>query len=159
MCLELPLGYQAGRHPCDCGSDWAGDPEEKVLHEWRFVGNRSVLPCSSLSVNKLLNRYPQVESEAKAMTKGCIEALYVKPSVGTSDCETIQNCSLETQQLRQGYHATTWTRAQDKTLGGADVMGSAAGKDRCHLVEQSGYAGELCRCFDKTRCHELYSTR
>ena len=24
-------------------------------------------------------------------------------------------------------------------------MGSAAGKERSHLVEQSGYAGELCR--------------
>ena len=30
-------------------------------------------------------------------------------------------------------------------------MGSAACKDRSHFVEQSGFAGELGRCFDKTR--------
>ena len=35
-----------------------------------------------------------------------------------------------------------WTRAQSKTLGSADIMGSTVGRDWSHLVEQSGYAGK-----------------
>ena len=49
VCIELPLRYHAGRrHPCDCGCFLSRQSEEKVLHEWRCVGNRSVLHCSSL---------------------------------------------------------------------------------------------------------------
>ena len=42
--IELPLGWEAGRrHPCDCGCRLGWRPKDKVLHEWRCVGNRSVL--------------------------------------------------------------------------------------------------------------------
>ena len=57
---------------------------------------------------------------------------------------------MDRQQQRQGHHATSWTRAQSKTLGGADDVGSTVGHDRSHLAEQVEYAGKCCRSADKT---------
>ena len=49
-----------------------------------------------------------------------------------NDC----GCRLGWRPVMQGHHATGWTRAESKTLVGADVMVSTVGKDRSHLVEQ-----------------------
>ena len=93
MCIELPLGYQAGRrHPRDGGCMTGqeirrqGAPRVEVCWQWvlasQFVSGRLTQATVSLS---------SAESEAKTMTKGCIEALYVKHLLETSGFETIQN--------------------------------------------------------------------
>ena len=77
MCTEFPLGGKAGRrHPCDRGCRLGQRPKDLVLHVRRSVGNRSVLHSSTLEQATL--SISSAESEAKAITKGCIEALYVK---------------------------------------------------------------------------------
>ena len=101
-------------------------------------------PCFTVrqwSMTQATVSLSSAESEAKTMTKGCIEALYVK--------------HLLEHQASKPFKIEVWTdsssaKAIMQRLG-PDVMGSAAGKDRSLLVEQSGYAGELCRCFDKAR--------
>ena len=59
-------------------ADLAGDPKDKVLHIWWSVGNRSVLHSSTLVRDTATVSLSSAESEAKEITKGCIEALYVK---------------------------------------------------------------------------------
>ena len=69
--LEFPLGEKAGRrHPCDRGCRLG----------WR-PGMLATGPCFTVrhwSVPKATVSLSSAESEAKAITKGCIEALYVK---------------------------------------------------------------------------------
>ena len=84
------------------------------------------------------------ESEVKAITKGCIEAPYVKHLLENQTARTFK-IEVLTEQQRQGHHAKAWTRAQGETLVGADDVGSTVGQDRSHLVEQIEYAGERCR--------------
>ena len=114
-------------------ADWAGDPKTRCSTSG---GVLAIGPCFIVrhwSVTQATVSLSSAESEAKAITKGCIEALYVKHL-------------LEHQTTRPFKIECT-----GKTLGGADVTGSAAGKDRSHLVEQVEYAGKCGRFTDKTR--------
>ena len=63
-------------HQSDRGSRLGWRPRDKVLHVWRSVGNQSVL--RHWSVTQATVSISSAESEAKAITKGCIEALHVK---------------------------------------------------------------------------------
>ena len=85
------------------------------------------------------------ESEAKAITKGCIRSSVRETSAGTPDGKNVQSRSLDGQQQRRGQHATSGTRAQSKALKGADDVGSTVEQARPHLTEQAGYAGERGR--------------
>ena len=77
--LNFPLGGKAGRrNPCDRGCRLGWRPKDKVLHVWRSVGNRSVLDVGHWSVTQATVSLSSAESEAKAITQGCIKALYVK---------------------------------------------------------------------------------
>ena len=79
MCKEFSFGGKAGRrHPCDRGCRLGWRPKDKVLHVWWSVGNRSVLHSSTLICDTGNSMPSSAESEAKAITKGCIEALCVK---------------------------------------------------------------------------------
>ena len=132
-------------------ADWAGDPKTRCFTSGGVLAFGPCFTVRHWSVTQATVSLSSAESEAKAMTKGMWNIGW---NIRLRDHS--KNWSLDRQQQRQGHHATTWTRAQGKTRGGADVMGSAAGKDRSHLVERGGYAGELCRCYDKTRA--AYST-
>ena len=68
------------------------------------------------------------ESEAKAITKGCVEALYVKHLLEHKTARTLKK--MDGQQQRQGRRTTSWTRAQSKALGGADDVGSTVEQAR-----------------------------
>ena len=124
--------------------DWAGDPKTRCSTS---EGVLAIGPCFTVrhwSVTQATVSLSSAESEAKAMRKGCIEALYAK--------------HLLEHPASKPFKIEVWTdsssaKAIVQRLGpGEEVQTtSAAGKDRSHLVEQSGYAGELCRCFDKTR--------
>ena len=60
------------------GADWAGDPETGCS---KSGGVLAIGPCFTVrhwSVTQETVSLSSAESEAKAITKGCIEALYVK---------------------------------------------------------------------------------
>ena len=79
MCVEFPLGGKAGRrHPRDGGSRLGWKPKDQVPNVWRSTGNWPVLHITSWSVTQVTVSLSSAESEAKAITKGCIEALYAK---------------------------------------------------------------------------------
>ena len=85
MCTELPLGGEAGRrHPCD----WAGDIKTRCSTSG---GVFAVGPCFTVrhwSVTQATVSLSSAESEAKAITKGCIESLNVKHLL---EHQTVQN--------------------------------------------------------------------
>ena len=59
-------------------ADWAGDPKTRCP---TFGGVLAIGPCFTvrhLSVTQATMSLSSVESEARAITKGCVEALYVK---------------------------------------------------------------------------------
>ena len=129
----------------------AGDPKARCSTSGGVLAIGPFFIVRHWSVTQATVPLSSAESEAKTMTKGCIEALYVK--------------HLSEHQTARPFKIVVWTDsssakdimqrlgpgAQSKAFGGANVMGSATCKDPCHLVGQGEYAGELCRCFDKTR--------
>ena len=77
MCTELPLGCRAGRR-VTVDADWDGDPKTRCSTSG---GVLAIGPCFTVrhwSVTQATVSLSSAESEAKAITKGCIEALYVK---------------------------------------------------------------------------------
>ena len=80
MCTEFPLRMEARpRHPCDLvDPDWAGDTKRRCSTSG---GVLAIGPCFTVRhwlVTQATVSLSSAESEAKAITKGCIEALYVK---------------------------------------------------------------------------------
>ena len=128
-------------------ADWARDPKTRCSTSGGALAIGQCFAVRHWSLTQATVSLSSAESEAKAITKGCIEALYVKHLDGTN----VQNRSLDGQQMRQGHHSTSWTRAQSKALGGADDVSSTVEQARPHLAEQAGYAGERGRRGDKTR--------
>ena len=91
------------------------------------------------------------ESEAKAITEGCVEAFCVKHLLEHQTARTFKIEVWTDSHVCQGHDTTSWTRAQSKALGGADDVGSTVEQGRSHLDEQAGYAGDCGRHGDKTR--------
>ena len=149
MCVEFPLGGKAGRrHPCDGGCRLGWKPEDNVLNVWRRIG-----PCFTVrhwSVTQATVSPSSAESEAKAITKGCIEALYVKHVLEHQTARTFKievwtdssSAKAIIQRLGPGRSA--------KTLGGPDDVGSTVEQTWSHLDEQAAYAGKRGRHDDKT---------
>ena len=80
MCTEFPLGWEARpRHPCDLvDPDWAGDTKRRCSTSG---GVLAIGPCFTVRhwpVTQATVSLSSAESEAKAITKSSIEALYVK---------------------------------------------------------------------------------
>ena len=79
MCTEFPLGGKLDDviH-VTVDADWAGDPKTKCSTSG---GVLAIGPCFTVrhcSVTQATVSLSSAELEAKAMTKGCIEALFVK---------------------------------------------------------------------------------
>ena len=67
------------RHPCvTVDADWAGDPKTRCSTSGGFLATGPCLTVRHWSVTQATVSLSSAESEAKAVTKGCIEALYVK---------------------------------------------------------------------------------
>ena len=83
--LNFPCVEKLGDviHDRGCRLGWR--PKDKVLCVWWSVGNRSVLTVRHWSVTQATVSLSSAESEAKAITKGCLEALCVAP-----ECTTVQ---------------------------------------------------------------------
>ena len=64
------------------------------------------------------------ESEAKTIPKGCSEALNVKHLLEHQTARPFKIEVWTDSSSAKAIHATAWTRAQIKTLGGADDVGS-----------------------------------
>ena len=90
------------------------------------------------------------ESEAKAITKGCLEALYVKHLLEHQTARTFQ-IEVWTDSSSAKAIIQRLGPAQSEALGGAGDVGSTVEQARPHLTEQAGYAGERGRPTDKTR--------
>ena len=117
---------------------WAGDPKTRCSTSG---GVLAIVPCFTVrhwSGTQATVSLSSAESEAKAITKGCIEALYVKHLLEHQTARTLKK--MDGQQQRQGRRTTSWTRAQSKALGGADDVGSTVERARPHLDEQISYA-------------------
>ena len=121
--------------------EWAGNPKTRCSMSG---GVRHV------SVTQATVSLSSAESEAKAITKGCIEVLYLKHLLGAPESTNVQNRSLDGQQQLQGHHTSSWARAWRKTLGGADNVGSTVEQAWPRLNEQAWNAGKRGRHDDKT---------
>ena len=132
-------------------ADWTGDPKTRCSMSG---GVLALGPCFTVrhwSVTQATESLSSAESEAKAITKGCIETLSVKHL-------------LEHQTSRQ-FKIKVWTDSSSakaimqrrgpgrraKHLERQTLWVQQLEKDRSHLIEQAGYAGKCCRCFDETR--------
>ena len=133
MCVELPLGGNAGRrHPCDGGCRLGWKPKDKVLNVWRSTGNWPVLHSTSLvsdtgNTITVLSRV-RGQGDHESLHSSSVSETFAPAPDGTN----VQNRSLDGQQQRQGHHTTSWTRAQSETLGGADDVGSTVEQARSH---------------------------
>ena len=102
MCTEFPLGGKAGRRH----------------------------PCDR--GHRQQYRYPQPSQKAKAITKGCIEALYVK--------------HLLEHQTARPFKIEVWT---DSSSAKAILQRPGPEQDQSHLAEQVEYAGKCVRFVTK----------
>ena len=96
-------------------ADWAGDPKTRCSMS---SGVLAIGPCFTVrhwSVTYATVSLSSAESEAKAITKGCIEALCVKHLL---EHQTARPFKIEvwtdSKQQRQSHYAKAWTRAQSK---------------------------------------------
>ena len=132
-------------------ADWAGDPKTRCSTSGEVL---TIGPCFTVrhwSVTQATVSLSSAESEAKAITKGCFEALYVKH---LPEHQTARPFKIEVwtdSSSAKAIMQRLLTRAQSKALGGADDVGSTVEQARPHLDEQAGYAGERGRPADKTR--------
>ena len=72
-------------------ADWAGDPKTRCTTSG---GVLAIGPCFTVrhwSVTQATVSLSSAESEAKAITKGCIEAFERETPAGTPDCTTVHN--------------------------------------------------------------------
>ena len=119
-------------------ADWAGNPKTRCSTSG---GELAIGPCFTVrhwSVTQATVSLSSAESEAKAITKGCIEALCVKHLLAHQTARTFKIEVWTEQQQRQGHHTTSWVRA------------STVEQAWSHLDEQAGYAGKRGRHDDKT---------
>ena len=127
MCIEFLLGGKGGRrHPCDrgCRMDWR--PKDTVIHVWWSVGNRSVHHSSTLVCDTGNGIAISAESEAKAITKGCIEALYVK--------------HLLEHQIERPFKIEFWT---DSSSAKATTQRLGLGRRAKHVQVQTMWVQQL----------------
>ena len=127
-------------HVTDAG--WAGDPKTRCSTSG---GVLAIGPCFTVrlwSLTQATVSLSSAESEAKTITKGCVEALYVKHLLEHQTARPFKIKFGRTAAARQGHHTTYLTRAQSKTCGGVDDVDSTVGKDRSHLAEQARYDGK-----------------
>ena len=81
--LKRIARYLKGRQRCVLNFPWSGDPKTRCSTSG---GVLAIGPCFTVrhcSVTEATVSLSSAESEAKAITKGCIEAL--------ADCTTVQN--------------------------------------------------------------------
>ena len=122
--LNFPFSGKAGRrHPRD--ADWAGDPKTRCSTSG---GVLAIGPCFTVrhwSVTQATVSLSSAESEAKAITKGCIEALYVK--------------HLEHQTARP-FKIEVWT---DRSSAKAIMQRLGPGRRAKHLEVQTMWVQQL----------------
>ena len=128
MCAEFPLGGKAGRrYPCDGGWRLGWRPKDKVLNVWRSIGIRPVLyTVRHWSVTQASVSLSSAESEAKAITKGCVGALYVK--------------HLLEHQTARTFKIEVWT---DSSSAKAVIQRLGPGRRGKHLVVQTMWVQQL----------------
>ena len=121
-------------------ADWARDQKTRCLTPG---GVLAIGPCITVrhwSVTQATVSLSSAESEAKVITKGCIEALYAKNLLEHQTARTFKIEVWTDSSSAKAIFSTSWTRAQSKALGGADDVGSTVEQARPHLDEPIEYA-------------------
>ena len=123
-------------------ADWAGDPKTRCSTSRGVLAIGLCFTVRHLSVTQATVSLSSYESEAKVITKGCIEALYVK--------------HLLEHQTARPFKIEVWTDSSSakailerlepgrraKHLEVHTLWVQQLKKGRSHLVEQVGYAGK-----------------
>ena len=152
MCTEFPwVGRLDDVIHVAADAGWAGDLKTRCSASG---GVLAISPCFTVRhwcVTQATVSLSSAESEAKAVTKGCIEALYVKHLLEHQTARPLKNEVWTDSSSAKAIYAKAWTRAQSETLGGADDVGSTVEQDRSHLAEQVEYTGERGRFAEETR--------
>ena len=139
-------------------ADWAGDPKTRRSTSG---GVLAIGPCfivRDLSVTQATVSLSSAESEAKAITKGCIEALYVKQLLEHQTARPFKTELWTDSSSAKAIIQRLGPRRRAKHLEVQAMWGSTVGQARSHLAEQVEYAGERGRCDDKHMCHEEFWT-
>ena len=128
MCTEFPLGEKAGRrHPCvTVDADWAGDPKTRSFMSGGVLATGPCFTVRHWSVTQATVSLSSAESEAKAVTKGCIEALYVK--------------HLLEHQTARPFKIEVWT---DSSSAKATMLRLGPGRRAKHLEVQTMWVQQL----------------
>ena len=72
MCVEFPLGGKAGVIHVTVAADWAGNPKTRCPTSKEVLAIGPCFTLRHLSVTQATVSQSSAESEAKAITKGCI---------------------------------------------------------------------------------------
>ena len=98
------------------GADWVGDPKTRCSTSRGVLAIGLCFTVRHVSVTQATVSLSSAESEAKAITKGCIEALCVKHSLQHQTARSFKIVVWTDSSSGQGHHATTRTRAQSKVF-------------------------------------------
>ena len=121
-------------------ADWAGDPKTRCSTSGLHIRHWSVTQATvSLS---------SAESEAKAITKGCIEALYVKHLLEHQTALTFKIAVWTDSSSAKAIIERRGPGRRAKHLEVLCSAGSTVEQARSHLDEQAGYAGKRGRFAD-----------
>ena len=128
MCTEFPSGGKLDDviH-VTVDADWAGDPKTGCS---MYGGVLAIGPCFSgghWSVTQATASLSSAESEAKAITKGCIEALYVK--------------HLLEHQAARPFKIEVWTDSSAKAI----MQRFGPGRRAKHLEVQTMWVQQLAK--------------
>ena len=119
MCTEFSLGGKAGRH-------WAGDPKTRCSTSGGVLATGTCFTVRHWSVTQATVSLSLAESDAKAITKGCIEALYVK--------------HLLEHQMARTFKIEVWT---DSSSAQAIIQRLGPGRRAKHLEFQTMWVQQL----------------
>ena len=133
-------------------ADWAGDPKTRCSTSGEVL---AIGPCFDVrhwSVTQATVSLSSAESEAKAITTGCIEALYVKHLVEHQTARPVKIEVWTDSSSAKAFMQRLGPGRRAKHLEvQTDAGGSTVEQDRSHLAAQIEYAGERGRFADETR--------
>ena len=127
MCVKFPLvGKLDDVIHVTVDADWAGNPKTRCS---TFGGVLAIGPCFTVrhwSVTQATVSLSSAESEAKAITEGCIEALYVK--------------HLLEHQTARTFKIEVWT---DSSIAKAIIQRLGPGRRAKHVEVQTMWVQQL----------------
>ena len=104
-------------------ADWAGDPKTRCSTSGGVLAIGPCFTLRHLSVTQATVSLSSAVAEAKAITKGCIDGLYVKHLLEHQTARPFKIEVWTDSSSAKAIMQRLGPGAQSKTLGSADVMG------------------------------------